>query len=132
MLRVRTELALDAAVRDYEASLQRLCEARIRIGLGLLGLGADGHTASLFTPADLAASRDHLAIAVQRPDGRSAVSVTPDLLARIEEVLFVVAGADKASALARLLARDPQLTASCAVAHCATVQVWADEKAAPP
>ena len=132
VLRVRTELALDEAARDYEEGLQRLCEARIRIGLGLLGLGADGHTASLFTPAHLAASRAHLAVAVQRPDGRSAVSVTPEFLARIEEVLFVVAGADKAAALARLQARDPQLTAWRAVADCAAVQLWADEEAAPP
>ena len=132
VLRVRTELALDEAVRDYEESLRRLGEARIRIGLGLLGLGADGHTASLFTSADLAASRAHLAIAVQRPDGRSAVSVTPEFLARIEEVVFVVAGADKAAALDRLQARDPQLTAWCAVADCAAVQIWADAQAAPP
>jgi 6-phosphogluconolactonase/glucosamine-6-phosphate isomerase/deaminase len=101
------------------------------VRLGLLGLGADGHTASLFKSADLEAARGHLAIAVQRPDGRAAVSVTPDFLAQVEEIVFVVAGADKTPALQRLNARDPTLTAWCAVEHCTRVEVWADAAAWP-
>jgi 6-phosphogluconolactonase len=132
VLRVRTELPLEAATRNYEERLQSLLDEKIRIGLGLLGLGADGHTASLFTSANLEAAVEHLAIAVQRPDGRSAVSVTPEFLAQVKEIVFVVAGADKTAALARLKGRDPTLTAWRAVEHCAEVHVWADEKAWPP
>jgi 6-phosphogluconolactonase len=132
VLRVRTELPLAEAAQDYAERLQGLLDAQVRIRLGLLGLGADGHTASLFTAADLAAAREHLAISVQRPDGRSAVTVTPDFLAQVDEILFVVAGADKAPALKRLNARDPTLTAWRAVARAARVQVWADPEAWPP
>jgi len=46
ILRVRTELSLDEAAADYERALARLLEAGVRVSLGLLGLGADGHTAS--------------------------------------------------------------------------------------
>jgi len=124
VLRVRTELPLEDAARDYEARLAALLRSGAVIGLGLLGLGADGHTASLFGAADLERSRGRLAVAVQRPDGMSAVSVTPELLAQVAEPVFVVAGADKADAVARLMAKDPGLTAWRAVEGCAHVALW--------
>jgi 6-phosphogluconolactonase len=132
VLRVQTELPVEEAAQAYEERLQSLVSEKLPVRLGLLGLGADGHTASLFKPADLAAARGRLAIAVQRPDGRTAVSVTPGWLAGIEEVLFVVAGSDKRAALARLAARDPTLTAWRAVERCARVEIWADAEASPP
>jgi 6-phosphogluconolactonase len=131
VLRVRTELPLEAAARDYENQLAALLRSGMRIGLGLLGLGADGHTASLFGPADLERARGRLALAVHRPDGMSAVSVTPELLARLAEPVFVVAGADKREPVERLLAQDPGLTAWRAVAGCSRVELWLDEAAAP-
>jgi 6-phosphogluconolactonase len=130
VLRVQTELPLEAAAQAYEERLQGLLGEKLPVHLGLLGLGADGHTASLFKPADLAAARGRLAIPVQRPDGRTAVSVTPDWLAQVEQILFVVAGSDKRAALARLTARDPTLVAWRAVERCARVEVWADAAAA--
>jgi 6-phosphogluconolactonase len=131
VLRVRTELPLEDAARDYGAELAALLRAGGRIGLGLLGLGADGHTASLFGAADLERARGHLALAVQRPDGMAAVSVSPELLAQVAEPVFLVAGADKRDAVRRLLAGDPALTAWRAVAGCARVELWVDEMAAP-
>jgi len=127
VLRVRTELALEDAARDYERQLAALLRSGTRIGLGLLGLGADGHTASLFGAADLERARGHLALAVDRPDGLSAVSVTPELLAQVAEPVFVVAGADKRDAVRGLLAQDPKLTAWRAVEDCARVELWAWE-----
>jgi 6-phosphogluconolactonase len=131
VLRVHSELPLEAAAQAYEERLQSLLSEKLPVRLGLLGLGADGHTASLFKPADLAAARGRLAIPVLRPDGRTAVSVTPDWLAHVEEILFVVAGGDKRAALARLAARDPTLIAWRAVERCARVEVWADAEAWP-
>jgi 6-phosphogluconolactonase len=130
LLRVRTELPLAEAAADYERRLDELLGAGVRIGLGLLGLGAEGHTASLFSAADLERARGHRAISVQRPDGRSAVSVTPELLAQVREPVFVVAGADKQAAVAALLAHDPKLVAWAAVQGCASVELWMDEEAA--
>src|SRR5262249_39594211 len=111
VLRVRTELPLEAAARDYEDQLAALLRSGAGIGLGLLGLGADGHTASLFSAADLERARGRLALAVHRPDGMSAVSVTPELLARLAEPVFVVAGADKRVAVRKLIAGASDLTA---------------------
>jgi 6-phosphogluconolactonase/glucosamine-6-phosphate isomerase/deaminase len=124
LLRVRTELPLDEAAAAYDAALTTLLSAGIHIGLGLLGLGADGHTASLFTPGDIERARGRYALAVQRPDGMSAVSVTPELLATVREPVFVVAGAGKEHAVRALLAQDKSLVAWRAVQGCADVELW--------
>jgi 6-phosphogluconolactonase len=132
ILRVRTELPLERAVEDYERRLRALLRSSARLPLGLLGLGADGHTAALFTDGDLQRANGKLAVSVQRPDGRSAVSVTPQVLARIAEMIFLVAGTDKRAALKALVARNPESIASRAVAGCANVEIWADRDAWPP
>ncbi len=127
VVRVRTELALDEAAADYERQLANLLNGRVPITLGLLGLGADGHTASLFGAADLERARGHLAIAVQRPDGMSAVSVTPDFLAHVEDLVFVVAGTGKRDAIEALVSQDSNLTAWRAVRGCPDVELWVCE-----
>lgn len=129
--RPRTELPLAEAAADYELQLAALVRSGVPVGLGLLGLGADGHTASLFGAGDLERSQGHLAIAVQRPDRMAAVSVTPDFLAQLREPLFVVAGGGKEDAVRALLAQDPRLTAWRAVQGCPQVQLWLHEAAAP-
>jgi 6-phosphogluconolactonase len=131
VLRVRTELPLEAAAADYERSLAALLAEGVRPGLALLGLGAEGHTASLFTVADLTRAAGHLAITVQRPDRMSAVSATPRLLAQFAAPVFVVAGEAKREAVRRLLAQDLGLTAWAAVQGCAAVELWVDESADP-
>jgi 6-phosphogluconolactonase len=131
VLRIRTELPLAEATVDSERRLVQLLSGGRRITLGLLGLGADGHTASLFSAADLERARGRLAISVHRPDGRDAVSVTPTVLERVEQLIFVVAGADKRPALEALLQRRDDLTAWGAVRGCRAVEVWADAAASP-
>ena len=127
LLRVRTELPLDAAAAAYERALATLLSSGVHVGLGLLGLGADGHTASLFGAADLGRARGRYAVAVARPDGMQAVSVTPDFLATVREPVFVVAGKGKADAVARLRGQDSQLTAWRAVQGCPSVELWVCE-----
>jgi len=129
VLRIRTELALAEATADSERRLSQLLSGGRRIALGLLGLGADGHTCSLFAAVDLERARGKLAISVHRPDGRDAVSVTPTVLERVEQLIFVVAGADKRTALDGLLRRQADLTAWNAVRDCKAVEVWADAAA---
>jgi 6-phosphogluconolactonase len=124
VLRVRTELPLEEAAEDYARSLAALLASGTRVGLGLLGLGADGHTASLFSASDIDRARGRLAIAVHRPDGMSAVSVTPEFLAQVAEPLFVAVGDGKRAALGALAAQDPALTAWRAVQGCPRVELW--------
>ena len=124
VLRVRTELPLEEAARDYQSCLRTLLDSGAAIGLALLGLGPDGHTASLFRPEHLQQSRGRLAIAVQRPDGMQGISVTPDFLSNVAEPVFVVAGSGKHDAIAAFIGQDPNLVALRAVAGCARVELW--------
>lgn len=130
VLRVRTELPLEEAAADYGRQLAALIAAGARIPLGLLGLGADGHTASLFKPEHLQAARGKTAIAVQRPDGMSGVSATPEFFTHIEELCFVVSGGGKEGPLRQLLQQDQKLTAWAAVAAAPKVSLWLDQEAA--
>jgi 6-phosphogluconolactonase/glucosamine-6-phosphate isomerase/deaminase len=127
LLRVHTGLPLDEAAARYERELSTLLSSGVRIGLGLLGLGADGHTASLFSAQDLERARGRYAIPVQRPDGMAAVSVTPDLLASVKEPVLVVAGNGKRDAVRSLMAQDKSLIAWRAVQGCADVELWVHE-----
>jgi 6-phosphogluconolactonase len=129
VLRIRTELPLPEATADSQRRLAQLLAGDGRITLGLLGMGADGHTCSLFSAADLERARGQLAISVHRPDGRDAVSVTPSVLERVEQLIFLVAGADKRTAVDALLQHRPELTAWQAVRGCRAVEVWADATA---
>ena len=124
VLRVRTELALEAAATDYQCRIDALLLAGVSFRFGLLGLGADGHTASLFNSQDVERSLGHRAIAVNRPDGMQAVSVTPEVLAHFAELVFVVAGQDKHNAVQSLINRDPALTAFRAIESRATTDLW--------
>jgi 6-phosphogluconolactonase/glucosamine-6-phosphate isomerase/deaminase len=79
--------------------------------LGLLGLGADGHTASLFNQEQLSQARGKLAIAVDRPDGLQGISVTPEVLSRVAQPVFLVTGADKHAIVEDFLRSDSALVA---------------------
>jgi 6-phosphogluconolactonase/glucosamine-6-phosphate isomerase/deaminase len=120
VLRVRTELPLEEAAADYEKQLATLLDSGVKITLGLLGLGADGHTASLFNTGNLEQARGKLAIAVQRPDGLQ----TPELLAKVAEPLFLVTGADKHAIVEDFLRSDSHLVARQAVAGCPKAEIW--------
>ncbi|HJS89127.1 MAG TPA: 6-phosphogluconolactonase [Steroidobacteraceae bacterium] len=129
VLRIRTELPLEEAARDYEQRLRALLNSGARIGLALLGLGPDGHTASLFRPEQLQQSRDRLAIAVERPDGMQGISVTPEFLAHVAEPLFAVAGGGKHEAIAAFIRQDSSLVALRAVAGCSRAALWFERAA---
>ncbi|HEV3030571.1 MAG TPA: 6-phosphogluconolactonase [Polyangia bacterium] len=100
---------LDAAARDYEAALGG--PAAPPLDLALLGMGADGHTASLFPGTKALDETGRLCVAVEVPRlaTRRLTLTTPVFLAA-RELLFLVAGADKAETLRDVLgaSRDPR------------------------
>lgn len=73
------------------------------LDLAVLGLGADGHTASLFPGHPGLDEGDRLVVRVERPD-HPRLSLTIPVLSAAAVALFVVAGASKREALHRLLA----------------------------
>jgi 6-phosphogluconolactonase len=96
---------LDSAAASYASQLPG------RFDLVHLGLGADGHTASLVPGDPVLQVADRL-VAVTRPyQEHRRMTLTYPGLARAEELLWLVSGADKHQALTRLLARDPSIPA---------------------
>ena len=91
-----------------------------RFDLVLLGLGADGHTASLFPGTRAVDERDAL-VAVNRVASlrTTRITMTLPLINAARRVLFVVAGADKAAAVRLAL----ESTAGAATAPAARVQL---------
>ncbi|MFB2977618.1 6-phosphogluconolactonase [Microseira sp. BLCC-F43] len=69
----------------------------------LLGMGDDGHTASLFPHTEALGVRDRL-IAVGNKDGQPRLTFTAPLINSARCVIFVVAGANKRPALAQIFA----------------------------
>ncbi|OQW96630.1 MAG: hypothetical protein BWK77_04110 [Verrucomicrobia bacterium A1] len=132
-LQVDTSGTLESAAAGYDRALAKLVADGVRIPFGILGVGADGHTASLFSLVDVAASRvgGRYVVPVRRPSPPDRISATPHLLALVEELVFVVTGADKADAVRRLLSAPLTLPAGLAVAGHPNVSLWADRAAIP-
>lgn len=86
----------------YQADVQAALGSFPTLDLNLLGLGDDGHTASLF-PGTGAVLLDGPTLAVKAPDyatpGGWRLSMSAPALSNAREVLFLVAGANKAPAL---------------------------------
>ena len=96
---------LNAAAHGYAATLPE------RFDLIHLGLGPDGHTASL-VPGDAALDVVDTDVAVTAPyQGHPRMTLTFPVLNRAEHVLWLISGADKVAALARLLAHDQTIPA---------------------
>jgi 6-phosphogluconolactonase len=104
---------LEAAAGAYAATLVRVAGAPAVLDVVHLGLGADGHTASLVPGDPILARRDADVAPTARPyQGTRRLSLTFPALERARGVVWLVTGADKADALARLLAADASIPAA--------------------
>ena len=134
--RIKGELGHEGAADDYERELREAFGEDVpALDLILLGLGPDAHTASLF-PGDAAlGERERLAVGVETPGMAplvSRVTLTLPVLNAGREVLFLVAGEDKADAVARAFsgAPDPGAPASLVSPEAGLLRVLLDSAAA--
>jgi 6-phosphogluconolactonase len=103
---------LNRAAQQYAATLQAVAGSPPVLDLVHLGLGADGHTASL-VPGDPVLDVTDADVAVTGPyQGRRRMTLTFPIINRSRRVLWLVTGADKAGMLVRLRDGDPSIPAS--------------------
>lgn len=127
-VRVHRMRGEDCDAAGYEQELSEVFGPGIpKFDLVLLGLGEDGHTASLF-PGDAALMvRDRRVVRVERPD-YARLTLTLPVLSRARTALFLVSGRTKRDQVRRLL-RGGNIPAARVAAS--EVVIIADEEAAP-
>jgi len=108
---VAAAAAYEAALKQFYGS-ERLAANRPLFAATLLGLGHDGHTASLFPGNPALAERKRWAVGVRDPSvPELRVTLTIPALESSGEIAFLVTGAEKGAIVARL-ARDEELPAA--------------------
>ena len=111
--RVRGEWPPEEAATQYEAELASLFvrdDPFPKLDLILLGIGADGHTASLFPGSPALCETRRSVVATEAPEGALAkhrVTLTLPVLNAARAVLFLATGADKTLVVKVATARDP-------------------------
>lgn len=102
---------LDAAAEEYAEVLNEVTEGK---GLDMihLGLGSDGHTASL-VPGDevLAVQNRQVACTQNNYQGRIRMTLTYPLLNAAKQILWIVTGSEKKEMVKRMLQKDPSIPA---------------------
>ena len=126
---------LDAAALSYESELRLAFNARgdepPAFDLIWLGMGPDGHTASLFPGSEALDEERRWVVGNWAPGPRTwRMTLTFPVLNAARVALFVVTGADKADALGRIRAGDPELPS--ARVHAESVEWIVDTAVAEP
>lgn len=105
----------EAAAAEYEQAVRASLAPRggePAFDLVLLGMGPDGHTASLFPGSPALDERHRLVVAVRRPEGRFGLTVTLPAIEAAREVILCATGAPKAEMLRRVRSGDRSLPAA--------------------
>lgn len=119
---------LEAAADRYADTLHDVVGAAGGLDVVHLGLGGDGHTASLFPGSALLGELDRDVAMAAAHQGRERMTLTLGALNKAQAIVWLVTGADKGTVLARLMRGDPEVVA-CRVRRDVAVVV-ADEAAA--
>jgi 6-phosphogluconolactonase len=104
--RIKGEEAPDIAARDYEEEMRRFFGESEKPGFDLiiLGMGEDGHTASLFPGSKSLEETVRLAIPVYlKEPKKNRITLTLPVLNDADQILFLVAGSSKAAVLSEIL-----------------------------
>jgi 6-phosphogluconolactonase len=127
--RIRGELGAEAAADEYDAKLRGA-----ELDLILLGLGSDGHAASLYPNEPTLEERERRAVPAEAKlePFVDRVTMTLPVLCSAPDVLFLVTGVEKADAAERAFGRppDPGTPASLIRSAAGRTRVVADTAAA--
>ena len=123
--RIKGELGPDEGADDYERELREV--GGPRFDLLMLGMGPDGHCASMFPDQDSLAERERYVVGVREAGLEPfvpRVTLTLPALALARRVVFLISGASKAEAVAAAFGKhakpDPHVPSSL-------VSSWANE-----
>ena len=123
---------VETASRDYAAHLRaELGPGTPVLDLCLLGMGPDGHTASLFPGQPSLSESSRLCLAVKHPtSGQDRLTLTYPVLNASRKVAFIAQGAEKAELIAKVLANHNLTDVPAARVRPAEPAVWFVDPAA--
>jgi len=136
--RMRGEDDPEAAALAYEAELRALAGLERPASdvpvfdLILLGLGRDGHTASLFPHSPALDEEERFCVATEAPDGSPRLSITLPVINAARRVLVLAGGAEKAGMVAEVFEglRVPKAVPAQAIAPVKGQLLWLVDEAA--
>ena len=102
---------LAQACRDYTTTLESLCGTPAVLDLAHLGLGSDGHTASLIPGDPVCHVQDAEVALTGLYQNRHRMTLTYPILNRSRRILWVVTGAEKKEMVPRVISADPTIPA---------------------
>jgi len=106
--RIRGELSPAVAARLYQGELRSILGARGRFDLILLGMGTDGHTASLFPRSEALEEKDERVVTTYvKALAAWRITLTLPVINAARHILFLVSGPEKAPALSRVFSGEP-------------------------
>lgn len=106
---VTSELSPETAAEKYEADMVSYCRSvrtkLPRFDLILLGIGEDGHTASLFPGSSSLKETKHWAISVCSPNSskKERITLTYPVINNAENIIFMVSGEKKAGIIKKVI-----------------------------
>ncbi|MDA8157411.1 MAG: 6-phosphogluconolactonase [Actinomycetota bacterium] len=130
---VNTSLSLEESALDYERQIRNVMEEG-GFDLVLLGMGQDGHTASIFPGKDNPVFKEAgmLVAPVSSKQKNDRVTLTLAAINRARQVIFLVSGGKKAEVLYEVLSAPPEaaLPASLVKPETGELVFYADKDAA--
>jgi 6-phosphogluconolactonase len=134
-VRMEGELGPDAGAGNYEAAVRERMGSDPRWNLLLLGMGPDGHIASLFPGKPEVEERSRMAVGVPLAGMEPQVpriTLTMPALAAAREAILLITGESKAAMVARVFGPEPDRSLPAALVELpyGTLTVLLDEAAA--
>jgi 6-phosphogluconolactonase len=126
---------IDAAASSYETTLREFFSGLPCFDLVLLGMGADGHTASLFPGTPAVGERKRWVTPVRAPvEPPMRLTLTLPVILNASAIYFLISGNDKATTLQDVLkeSADSEIHPAAAVLHSTAAEVvcWTDQASA--
>ena len=130
--RMAGEADPESAARDYELQLARWLASHGRLDVALLGVGEDGHTASLFPGDASLRETERLCLVTRSPRPPHArITLTYPAFARALHILVLVHGRKKRAVVARSLdQRGPDFTPAARALSATGAATWIVDRAA--
>lgn len=133
--RIQGEIVAERAALRYEKLLKKHCPLENQypvIDTVLLGIGTDGHTASLFPGVTTVPSPDNVTAVSRHPEsGQNRVTLTAETISAAEKLIFLVSGTGKKNQIEAILTgRDRSVPAARISGSGKEVEWWIDRAAA--